>query len=180
MCPSSIWKPFGTKFVMDCKKEAIFSWFFMRYYFQLKITFLGDPVPNLEWIDTLYGTYSANSEQMALRNIKELSSVLPSLTVLDELHNIFISFRKFTSRWPGQSTFYPPQKPITIEREFNEKLMNLSWSQTVANLKKSLFPVLGHFYPVLQQGLHSSHHHRFLVRDMLKNKNNFLNEVTRK
>ena len=140
----------------------------------------GAPVPNLEWIDTLYGTYSANSEQMALRNIKELSSVLPSLTVLDELHNIFISFREFTSRWPGQSTFYPPQKPITIEREFNEKLMNLSWSQTVANLKKSFFPVLGHFHPVLQQGLHSSHHHRFLVRDMLKNKNNFLNEVTRK
>jgi hypothetical protein len=23
---------------------------------------LGDPVPNLEWIDTLYGTYSTNRE----------------------------------------------------------------------------------------------------------------------
>ena len=29
---------------------------------------MGDPVPNLEWIDTLYGTYNTNSEQLAIRN----------------------------------------------------------------------------------------------------------------
>ena len=46
-----------TKFMIDCKKEAIFSWFFIWYYFQLKNACLGDPVPNLVWIDTLYGTH---------------------------------------------------------------------------------------------------------------------------
>ena len=30
------WKPFGTKFMIDCKTEIVFSWFFIGYHFQLK------------------------------------------------------------------------------------------------------------------------------------------------
>ena len=46
-----------------------------RYDFELKKirpeknTVFWDPVPNLEWIDTLYVTYSTNSQQLAIRNI---------------------------------------------------------------------------------------------------------------
>jgi hypothetical protein len=32
-------------------------------------TVLVDPVPNLEWTDTLYGTYSTNSEQLTIKKI---------------------------------------------------------------------------------------------------------------
>ena len=39
--PRIIWKPFGTKLRIDCKKDDIFSWFFIRYYFQLKRHFWG-------------------------------------------------------------------------------------------------------------------------------------------
>ena len=34
--PRIIWKPFGIKLMIDCKKEVNFSWFFIRYIFQLK------------------------------------------------------------------------------------------------------------------------------------------------
>jgi hypothetical protein len=34
--PCILWKHFGTKLMIDCKKETIFSWLFIRYYFQLK------------------------------------------------------------------------------------------------------------------------------------------------
>ena len=41
--PRTIWKPFGTKLMIHLKKDSISSWF---------PHFWGDPVPNLEWIDT--------------------------------------------------------------------------------------------------------------------------------
>ena len=31
-----LWKPFGTKFMIDCKTEIVFSWFLIGYHFQLK------------------------------------------------------------------------------------------------------------------------------------------------
>ena len=31
-----LWKPFGTKFMIDCKTEIVFSWFFIAYFFPTK------------------------------------------------------------------------------------------------------------------------------------------------
>ena len=40
--PCILWKPFGTKLLIDCQIETIFSWFFIRYYvFSTKNTFFG-------------------------------------------------------------------------------------------------------------------------------------------
>ena len=49
--------------MIDRKKDAIFFGFLIRYYIQLKEDSF---VPNLKWIDALYGT---DSEQLAKRNI---------------------------------------------------------------------------------------------------------------
>ena len=46
-----------------------YDWLQKTCHFFLIHTFLGDPVPNLELIDTLYGTYSTNSERLAIRKI---------------------------------------------------------------------------------------------------------------
>ena len=50
-------------FFLDSSLVIIFNW----------KTDLGDPMPNLEWINILYGTYSNRSEQLAIRNIDILS-----------------------------------------------------------------------------------------------------------
>ena len=72
--PCILWKHFGTKLMIDCKKETIFSWLFIRYYFQLKKDmFLGSPVPFFldSSLDIPYKVLRlnvCNKEHLALRN----------------------------------------------------------------------------------------------------------------
>ena len=53
----------------DCKKDAIFSWFLISYYFQLKKNSFVGSFAKSRMNYTLYGTYSNKSEQLAIRNI---------------------------------------------------------------------------------------------------------------
>ena len=72
------------------KEQTGFKELFIDY--QLKKTFVGDPVLNLEWVEILYGTHSNINEQLEERNIWlwatilrwTKTSLLPSLTVYNK------------------------------------------------------------------------------------------------